>query len=154
MKATEFDTTLKVIPTGFPLMDGLLGGGIPRGKILEIAGSWSVGKSTIAYQVIMAAQKQGHPCLLIDAERAFTGEYGAAMGIDLAQLDLFRARTAEEYLDNLIEWAEEKKNKVQSNEGTKIDLELVSGAGFVGETVEAPPKKKPGRPKSSLIVEK
>lgn len=111
MKAEELDTSLKVIPTPFSALNEKLGGGIAKGKISEIAGSWSVGKSTIAYQIIGAAQKQDVPCLLIDAERAFTKDYGTALGVDNSKLDIFRAKTAEEYLDHVIEWCETKKNR-------------------------------------------
>ena len=110
MKAEELDTSLKVIQTPFKGLNDILGGGIALGKISEIAGSWSVGKSTIAYQIIGAAQKQNVPCLLIDAERAFTKDYGTALGVDNSKLDIFRAKTAEEYLDHVIEWCEVKKN--------------------------------------------
>ncbi len=262
MKAEELDTELKVIKTPFPELNDAMGGGIARGKITEIAGSWSVGKSTIAYQIIAAAQTQNVPCLLIDAERAFTKQYGEALGVDNSKLDICRAKNAEEYLDAVIDWCETKKNrgglviidaigsllpreeqektsegrsvglqarilgsfsrkivpilddneiallalnhtfvplgqmgiassggmkwayvrsvwiilsgaygkpvkrsadglktlipmqieikknKLKSNQGTKLQIDLVQGSGFVGETVEAPPKKKPGSPKS------
>lgn len=110
MKASELSESFYVIETPFKAVNDILGGGIATRKITEIAGSWSVGKSTIAYQVIGAAQKQNRPCLLIDAERAYTKEYGAALGVDNTQLDVFRAKTAEEYLDHVIEWCETKKN--------------------------------------------
>src|SRR3990167_2856968 len=101
MKASELNEAYNVIATPFSEVNRILGGGLPTRKITEIAGSWSVGKSTIAYQIIGAAQKQNKPCLLIDAERAYTKEYGAAMGVDNSQLDIFRARTGEEYLDHI-----------------------------------------------------
>jgi len=272
MKAIDLSTKRMVTKTGFASIDNLFGGGIVHGKILEIAGSWSVGKSTIAYQIIGAAQKQNVPCLLLDAERAYTPQYGAALGVDNSQLDIFRARTGEEYLDHVFNWIEGdkekkikghkgglvvidaigallpreeaektsesrsiglqariigsfcrkivpviddsdtallilnhtfiplgqmgvassggkklefarsawlimsgaygkpvkrsadglktlipmmlevRKNKLVSNVGTKIQIDLVQGAGFVGENVAAPEKKKPGRPKQSNLV--
>ncbi len=111
MKASEITEQLEFIKTGFPLIDEVFGGGLPTRKIVEIAGSWSVGKSTLAYQMIAAAQKQNKPCLLLDAERAYTNAYGSALGIDNTQLDLFRAATAEEYLDQVFEWIEGDKKK-------------------------------------------
>lgn len=111
MKASELKENKSIIKTPFEGVNNLVGGGIPCGKITELAGSWSVGKSTMAYQIIAAAQAQGRSCLLSDAERALTNSYVSSLGVDVNKLDLFRARTAEEYLDNLIEWAEEKKNK-------------------------------------------
>lgn len=111
MKGSELDSEYNVIGTPFGALNALLGGGVPTKKITECAGSWSVGKSTLAYQIIGAAQKQGRPCLLLDAERAYTKSYGEALGVDNTQLDIFRAKTAEEYLDHAIEWMEVKKNR-------------------------------------------
>ncbi len=111
MKASELEDSKGFIPTPFSEVNVVLGGGIPLGKISEVAGSWSTGKSTLSYQIIGAAQKQGRPCLLLDAERAYTKEYGASLGVDNAELDLFRAKTAEEYLDHCLEWLEVKKNR-------------------------------------------
>jgi len=105
MKGNDLEDNKGFVATPFAAVNTALGGGIAVGKITEVAGSWSVGKSTFAYQVIGAAQKQNRPCLLLDAERAYSKDYGAALGIDNAQLDIFRAKTAEEYLDHSIEWA-------------------------------------------------
>lgn len=263
MKADELGEAFDVIQTPFEGVNTLLGGGIATRKITEIAGSWSVGKSTFAYQLIAHAQKAGRPCLLLDAERAYTKDYGAALGVDNSQLDVFKAKTAEEYLDHALEWMdvkknsgglviidaigallpreeaeataekrsiglqsrivgsfcrkvvpilddndiallvlnhtfiplglnsvsssggkklefarsvwlilsgaygkpikrsadglktlipmtlEVKKNKLVANQGTKIFLDLVQGAGFVGDTVSAPLPRKKGRPKAS-----
>lgn len=110
MKASELDNTQKYIVTPFSALNEKLGGGIAYGKITEIAGTWSVGKSTMAYQIIGAAQKQNIPCLLLDAERAFTNTYFTSLGGDGSMLDIFRAKTAEEYLDFALEWMEDKKN--------------------------------------------
>lgn len=111
MKASDLEEKNGLIATGFPAIDGLFGGGLPCGKGIEIAGSWSVGKSTLAYQIIGAAQKQGRNCLLLDAERAYTNSYGSLLGVQTDKLDLFRAKTAEEYLDHIFEWCEVKKNR-------------------------------------------
>lgn len=111
MKASELVEKHEFITTPFPPLNTALGGGIALGKISEIAGSWSTGKSTMAYQIIGAAQKQGRECLLIDAERAYTNSYFSSLGGDPDKLDLFRAKTAEEYLDKVIEWCEVKKNR-------------------------------------------
>jgi len=111
MKGNDLEDSKSFVATPFAAVNTALGGGVAIGKITEVAGSWSVGKSTFAYQVIGAAQKQGKPCLLLDAERAYTKQYGESLGVDNAQLDIFRAKTAEEYLDHSIEWMETKKNK-------------------------------------------
>lgn len=111
MKGSDLEENKGFIATPFSEVNTALGGGLAIGKITEVAGSWSVGKSTFAYQVIGAAQKQERPCLLLDAERAYTKSYGETLGVDNAELDVFRAKTAEEYLDHAIEWMEQKKNR-------------------------------------------
>lgn len=126
MKADQLEEAFNVIQTGFPQLDAVLGGGLPTRKIVECAGSWSVGKSTLAYQIIGAAQKQNRPCLLIDAERAFTKEYGTAMGIDISALDVFRAKTAEEYLDEVITWIEgDKKEGRKAHKGGLVVIDAI-----------------------------
>jgi recombination protein RecA len=111
MKASMLIENRDSIKTPFKGVDELLGGGIPCGKIVEIAGSWSVGKSTMAYQIIGAAQNQERNCLLLDAERAYTNDYAKLLGVNSSQLEIAQYRTAEEYLDHVIEWCEEKRNK-------------------------------------------
>lgn len=82
------DTGYKVIPTGSLLLDIALGiGGLPRGRMVEIYGLESSGKTTIALQVMANAQKQGLKCLLIDAENAFDPEYAEALGLKVDDLD-------------------------------------------------------------------
>lgn len=126
MKADQMTEERTITPTGFASIDSLFGGGIVHGKILEIAGSWSVGKSTLAYQIIGAAQKQNRPCLLLDAERAYTKEYGAALGVDNSQLDVFRARTAEEYLAHIFDWIEgNKETKMKGHKGGLVVIDAI-----------------------------
>jgi len=75
------------IPTGAPTLDKILGiGGLPRGRIVEIYGPESSGKSTIALTVITEAQKMGLKCAYIDAEHALDPIYMQALGVDLDEL--------------------------------------------------------------------
>ena len=75
------------IPTGAPTLDKILGiGGLPRGRIVEIYGPESSGKSTIALTVITEAQKMGLKCAYIDAEHALDPIYMQALGVDLDKL--------------------------------------------------------------------
>lgn len=77
----------KTISTGSLLLNEALGiGGLPRGRIVEIFGWESSGKTTIALNCIADAQKQGLNCLLIDAENAFDPEYAAALGVKVDEL--------------------------------------------------------------------
>ena len=59
------------ILTGIPILDIMLGGGIPRGRIVEIIGAFSSGKSLIAMLAVASAQKSGEVCCYIDVEKAF-----------------------------------------------------------------------------------
>lgn len=75
------------VPTGAPTLDKILGiGGLPRGRIVEIYGPESSGKSTIALTVITEAQKMGLKCAYIDAEHALDPIYMTALGVDLDEL--------------------------------------------------------------------
>ena len=75
------------IPTGAATLDKILGiGGLPRGRIVEIYGPESSGKSTIALTVITEAQKMGLKCAYIDAEHALDPIYMTALGVDLDEL--------------------------------------------------------------------
>lgn len=81
------DTGYQVVSTGSLLLNEALGiGGLPRGRIVEIFGWESSGKTTIALNAIADAQKQGLKCLLVDAENAFDPEYANALGVNVDEL--------------------------------------------------------------------
>lgn len=89
-----------VISTGSLQLDFALGiGGLPRGRIIEIFGLESSGKTTIAMHVIKNAQKKGLRCLLIDAENAFDPEYAANIGINIEKLSYCQPSCGEEGLE-------------------------------------------------------
>jgi recombination protein RecA len=97
------DTTklnVDAIPTGSIALDLALGvGGIPRGRITEIYGTESSGKTTIALQVIAEAQKQGGVCAFVDAEHAIDRDYAAKLGVDVGSLYVSQPGTGEEALE-------------------------------------------------------
>lgn len=81
------DTGYQTISTGSLLLNEALGiGGLPRGRIVEIYGWESSGKTTIALNAIADAQRQGLKCLLVDAENAFDPEYAANLGVKVDEL--------------------------------------------------------------------
>lgn len=91
------DTNYQVISTGSLLLDKALGiGGLPRGRMVEIFGMESSGKSTITLHVIANAQKQGLKCLLIDAENSFDPEYAAALDVVVDELEYCQPSYGEE----------------------------------------------------------
>lgn len=96
------DSNIKVVPTGSLFLDKALGiGGLPRGRIVEIFGMESSGKSTITLHVISNAQKQGLKCLLIDAENSFDPEYAEALGVKIDELEYCQPSYGEEALEVL-----------------------------------------------------
>jgi recombination protein RecA len=93
-------TGYDVISTGSLCLDRAVGiGGFPRGRIVEIYGLESSGKTTIALQVIANAQKQGLKCLLVDAENSFDPEYAEALGVKINELNYCQPSYGEEGLE-------------------------------------------------------
>ena len=91
---------IKVIPTGCLTLDYALGtGGLPRGRITEIYGPESSGKTTVALHVIAECQKMGGTCAFIDAEHALDPTYAEKSGIKLADLILCQPDSGEQALD-------------------------------------------------------
>ena len=88
------------IPTGSMSLDMALGiGGVPRGRITEIYGTESSGKTTIALHVVAEAQCQGGLALFVDAEHALDPEYARALGVDVDRLYISQPSTGEEALE-------------------------------------------------------
>ena len=88
------------ISTGSLSLDLALGiGGIPRGRVTEIFGSESSGKTTLAQHIIAEAQKAGGKAVYIDAEHALDAKYAAACGVDIDELIVSQPGTGEEALD-------------------------------------------------------
>ncbi len=91
---------IEVIPTGSLALDLALGvGGIPRGRITEIYGAESSGKTTIAMQVVAEAQKQGGIAAYVDVEHAVDPVYAKAIGVDIDNLLISQPTTGEEALE-------------------------------------------------------
>lgn len=88
------------IPTGALALDLALGiGGIPRGRVTEIFGSESSGKTTLAQHIIAEAQKAGGIAAYIDAEHAFDPQYAANCGVNLHELLVSQPDTGEQALE-------------------------------------------------------
>src|SRR5437899_7881224 len=78
---------IEVIPTGALAVDLALGvGGVPRGRVVEIFGPESSGKTTLVYEIIAQAQKMGGVCAFIDAEHAIDPAYARRIGVDVEEL--------------------------------------------------------------------
>lgn len=89
-----------VVPTGSLGLDTALGvGGLPRGRIIEIFGPESSGKTTLALHVIAEAQKQGGICAFIDAEHAMDPEYSKKLGVNINELLISQPDNGEQALE-------------------------------------------------------
>ena len=92
--------SVDVIPTGCPTLDVALGiGGMPRGRIVEIYGPESSGKTTVALHVIAEAQKMGCVAAFIDAEHALDPIYAGNLGVDINSLYVSQPDSGEQALD-------------------------------------------------------
>ena len=101
MKMGEKTTmTIDTIPTGALSLDLALGiGGLPRGRVVEIYGPESSGKSTLAMHVVAEAQRNGGICAYIDAEHAMDPIYARAIGVDVDELLISQPDTGEQALE-------------------------------------------------------
>ncbi len=100
-------TRMKVetIPSGALTLDLALGGGLPRGRVVEIYGPESAGKTTIALHAIAEMQKQGGIAAFVDAEHALDPVYAGALGVDIQNLLVSQPDTGEaalEIVDQLV----------------------------------------------------
>lgn len=90
----------EVIPTGSIGVDLALGiGGVPRGRVIEIYGPESSGKTTLAIHIIAEAQKKGGICAIIDAEHAFDKVYAEKLGVDVENLLISQPDYGEQALE-------------------------------------------------------
>ena len=92
--------TIPVIPTGSLGLDIALGvGGLPRGRVVEIYGPESSGKTTLTLQVIAEAQQKGCTCAFVDAEHALDPEYARKLGVNVDDLLVSQPDTGEQALE-------------------------------------------------------
>jgi recombination protein RecA len=100
MMNEKAEQQMEVISTGSIGLDVALGiGGLPRGRIIEIYGPESSGKTTIAIHVIAQAQKKGGMCAIIDAEHAFDSSYAQKLGVDVDNLLISQPDYGEQALE-------------------------------------------------------
>jgi recombination protein RecA len=102
MKLGEHQAKLsvEVIPTGAITLDVALGvGGVPRGRVVEIYGPESSGKTTLGYHIIAEAQREGGVAAFIDAEHALNPEYARNVGVDIDNLLISQPDSGEQALE-------------------------------------------------------
>ncbi len=94
------DQNIQVIPTGCITLDEALGvGGIPRGRIVEIYGPESSGKTTVALHIVAQAQKMGGIAAFVDAEHALDPVYAKKLGVNIDELYVSQPDTGEQALE-------------------------------------------------------
>ena len=100
MGARAGDEQIEVIPSGSLGLDLALGiGGLPRGRVMEIYGPESSGKTTLALHAIAEAQKRGGTCAFIDAEHALDPTYARKLGVDVDNLLISQPDAGEQALE-------------------------------------------------------
>jgi recombination protein RecA len=100
MMNEKVDIQQEVVSTGSIGLDVALGiGGLPRGRVVEVYGPESSGKTTIATHVIAEAQKKGGMCAIIDAEHAFDSAYAQKLGVDVDNLLISQPDYGEQALE-------------------------------------------------------
>lgn len=90
---------IETIPSGSLSLDLALGGGVPRGRITEIYGPESSGKTTLTLHIVAEAQKLGGQCAFIDAEHALDPEYARRIGVDVDNLLISQPDSGEQALE-------------------------------------------------------
>ncbi len=94
------EMNVEAIPTGSLALDAALGiGGVPKGRIIEIYGPESSGKTTLALHILAQAQKMGGEVAFVDAEHALDPLYAAALGVDTANMLVSQPDTGEQALE-------------------------------------------------------
>lgn len=90
---------VETIPSGSPSLDIALGGGVPRGRVVEIFGPESSGKTTLTLHIIAECQKRGGQAAFIDAEHALDPEYARKIGVDIDNLLISQPDSGEQALE-------------------------------------------------------
>lgn len=110
LQANETPEKISAIPTNCFAIDRLLGcGGLPRGRVIEVFGQPSCGKSTLCLFFAAQVQKQGGKVVYIDAENAYDAEYAQNIGVKTEDIMVSQPATLEEAFDTIKAFSETKK---------------------------------------------
>jgi recombination protein RecA len=131
----ESGSAIAVIPTGFATLDRALGGGFPRGRIVELFGPSSCGKTTLVLQIIARLQKNACSAAWIDAEHSFDPSYADLLGVAVERLPVAQPDSAEQALEMVHQLASSGAVDlvaVDSAAALVPQLELETGIGESG----------------------
>lgn len=101
-QASKPEFALSLVPTGITVLDRLLGGGYPRGRLNIITGPFGTGKTYICHNIVANFQKHGLTCIWIDAERRYNPLWAEKIGVDTNNLILNRPTFGEEAIDLIL----------------------------------------------------
>jgi recombination protein RecA len=96
------DLQIERIPLGIPSLDAILGGGLPRGRMINVVGLESVGKTLLAQKAIAAVQREGGNTALVDVEKTFDPEWATVTGINVKDLIISQPDSGEQALDIVV----------------------------------------------------
>lgn len=116
------------ISTGSRLLDAAMGGGVPSGRMIEVFGDESAGKSTVACHMLIECQKMGGVAVLIDTESTFYKLRAEAMGLNLNDLLVLEAETVEQGFERLDSLLDKVPTKGPENMPIWIVWDTVSGS--------------------------
>lgn len=102
---SDMEADVERFSTGSLVLDSVIGGGFPKGRVIEISGPESSGKTSIALTAIANVQKEGGNCVFIDVEQAIDPMYAQVLGVDINKVAFAQPTFAEEALQEIIYFA-------------------------------------------------
>ena len=114
------------ISTGSVALDYVIGGGIPSGRLITIAGAYSTGKSLLAFDFAYCAQQLGGVVLWADAEYACTRDWALQNGLDLDRVELFKEKAIEVISDWSVDMAIYYRSKLVNNEPILLVVDSIA----------------------------
>ena len=102
---SNMEADVERFSTGSLVLDSIIGGGFPRGRVIEISGPESSGKTSIALTAIANVQKEGGNCVFIDAEQALDPHYAQILGVNINEVAFAQPAFAEDALQEIIDFA-------------------------------------------------
>lgn len=126
LQANELEDTILWIPSTFLALNDLTGGGIPYGRVVEVFGAESSGKSLVAYDFARNAQKMGGHVIWVDAEQAWQNDWAITNGLNLEQVTVINETRIETISDLLTKLALYYRDRLVNNEPILIVVDSIA----------------------------